>query len=162
MSLTKLEEQYRADRRAGKMLDPVPGFSVSTPYKATGPAWGLGYHTGEDYACPAGTPVVAVTWGHVIGVGWGGAPHGLGSDYGNVVLIEKASGDLEYFYAHLSRFNVHLGERVMPGQVLGWSGYTGHVLPVGPGGAHCHFEARPLNGSFGSDVDPIRVKKRSK
>lgn len=152
--VTKLEQRYIKARRAGGVLNPVPGFDVTTDYHVRG-NWSLGYHTGEDHACPVGTPLVAVSWGHVIGVGWGGPPHALGADYGNVVLIEKATGDLEYFYAHMSRFNVHLGDAVIPGKIIGWSGDTGNTT-----GPHCHFEARPLNGSFGSDVDPIRVKKR--
>lgn len=155
MSLTKLEQEYIKARRAGKILNPVPGYHVSTPYHESGSLWSLGYHTGEDHECPVGTPVVAVTWGHVIGAGWGGAPHALGADYGNVVIVEKGSGDLEYFYAHLSQINVRVGQAVIPGMVLGHSGATGHVT-----GPHVHFEARPVNGRFGSDVDPIRVKKK--
>jgi murein DD-endopeptidase MepM/ murein hydrolase activator NlpD len=155
-TLTRLEAQYIKDRRAGQILNPVPGFKVTTAYRKKGSEWSLGYHTGEDHACPVGTPVVAVTWGHVIGAGWGGSPHALGSDYGNVVLVEKASGDLEYFYAHLSEIQVYVGQAVMPGMVLGLSGESGHAL-----GAHCHFEARPLNGTFGTDIDPITVKQRA-
>jgi murein DD-endopeptidase MepM/ murein hydrolase activator NlpD len=153
--LTKREKQYIDDRRAGKLLNPVPGHPVSTEWHRQGEEWSLGYHTGEDHECPVGTPLVAVTWGHVIGVGWGGPPHALGADYGNVVLIEQASGEHEYFFAHMSRFNVHLGDAVKPGQVIGWSGNTGHTF-----GPHCHFEARPVNGSFGTDVDPKLVEKR--
>lgn len=154
MSLTKLEEEYIRNRRLGKILNPVPPFPVTTPYREKGTEWSLGYHTGEDHACPEGTNVVAVTWGVVTGAGWGGTPHALGNDYGNVVLIRKASGDYEYFYAHLSRVMVRVGDHVKPGQVVGKSGATGHAL-----GAHCHFEVRPVNGMFGSDVAPILVKK---
>jgi murein DD-endopeptidase MepM/ murein hydrolase activator NlpD len=152
--LTDREVKYIRDRRAHKLLNPVPGFRVSTAWRKRGSGWSLGYHTGEDHACPVGTPLVAVTWGHVIGVGWGGAPHALGSDYGNVVIIEKQTGDYEYFYAHMSRFNVRLGDAVKPGQVIGWSGNTGHTT-----GPHCHFEARPLNGTFGTDVNPKFVRQ---
>lgn len=152
--LTELEQRYIRDRRAGRVLNPVPGHKITTPYRKRGSIWSLGYHTGEDHACPVGTPVVAVTWGHVIGAGWGGYPHALGRDYGIVVLIEKATGDLEYFYAHLSHTLVRLGQAVIPGMVLGHSGNTGHSTA-----AHVHFEARPLNGGFGSDVNPLRVKQ---
>jgi murein DD-endopeptidase MepM/ murein hydrolase activator NlpD len=155
MVRNKLERQYVLGRIAGKVLNPVPGFKVSTPYHERGPLWSLGYHTGEDHACPEGTPVVAVTWGTVIGAGIGGSPHALGSDYGNVVIIMKATGDLEYFYAHLSKIKVKVGQKVRPGMVVGLSGMSGHAT-----GPHVHFEARPLNGRFGSDVAPIRVKKR--
>lgn len=157
MDLTRLEREYIQARRAGKVLNPVPGYHVTTPYKEPGKEWQAGYHTGEDHQCPVGTPVVAVTWGHVIGAGWGGSPHALGSAYGNVVIIEKATGDLEYFYAHLSRVHVKVGQAVMPGMVVGYSGNTGNST-----GPHCHFEARPLNGRYGSDVNPMQVKKGGK
>lgn len=154
MTLTPREAEYIRRRRAGKVLNPVPGYGISTAYRKQGSIWALGYHTGEDHACPIGTPVVAVTWGHVIGAGWGGYPHALGVDYGIVVLVEKATGDLEYFAAHLSHTLVRVGQAVIPGMVLGHSGLTGHTT-----GAHVHFEARPLNGRFGSDVNPLRVKQ---
>jgi murein DD-endopeptidase MepM/ murein hydrolase activator NlpD len=71
-----------------------------------------------------------------------------------VVIIEKAHGGLEYFYAHLSRVKVKVGDAVQPGQVVGLSGRTGHVT-----GPHLHFEARPVDGTFGTDVNPLRVKQ---
>ena len=44
------------------MVNPVPGYPVSTPYQKRGPYWscdedasGNGVHTGQDYAAPAGT-----------------------------------------------------------------------------------------------------------
>jgi murein DD-endopeptidase MepM/ murein hydrolase activator NlpD len=159
MSLTTLEAKYIRNRRLGRVLNPVPGHDVTTPYREKGTEWSLGYHTGEDHAAPVGSPVVAVTWGVVIGAGFGGAPHALGADYGDVVIIRKHTGDYEYFYAHLSRIMVRVGEHVKPGQVVGKVGFSGHVLPAGPAGAHCHFEVRPVNGMFGSDVSPILVKK---
>lgn len=155
--MTELEHQYRKARRDGKQLNPCPGFAITTRYRARGSEWSLGYHTGEDHACPVGTPVVAVSWGHVIGAGPGGAPHALGSAYGNVVIVEKAHGGLEYFYAHLSHISVRVGDAVQPGMVLGRSGATGHVT-----GPHLHFEARPVNGRFGSDVNPALVKGKQR
>lgn len=153
--LTDLEWRYIRDRRAGKLLNPVPGHRTTTAWHKKGPLWSLGYHTGEDHACPVGTPLVAVTWGHVIGAGWGAL--GWGADYGNLLIIEKGTGDYEYGYAHMSRFNVGVGKTVKPGQVIGWSGETGNAH-----GAHCHFEARPVGGHFGSDVAPKLVKQQQK
>lgn len=153
MSLTDLERRYIRDRRAGKCLNPTPGFRITTPYKKRGSAWSLGYHTGEDHACPRGTPFVAVSWGHVIGAGWGGYPHALGRDYGNVVMVEMASGEYEWFGAHLLDIHVRVGQAVIPGMLLGHVDDTGNSF-----GNHLHFEARPVNGRFGSDVDPALVK----
>jgi len=153
--LTPLERKTIAARRRGQIIDPAPGYNVSTPYRKKGSEWSLGYHTGEDHACPLGTPVIAVTWGRVTGAGLGGSPHALGADYGNVVMIRKVTNDYEYFYAHLSHVMVHVGESVVPGQVIGLSGATGHVT-----GPHLHFEVRPVDGLFGSDVRPMLVKRR--
>jgi len=88
--VTPLEATYMKARRAGRVLNPAPGFKVTTPYKKKGSEWSLGYHTGEDHACPTGTPLVAVSYGHVIGVGWSAL--GWGASYGNMVVIEKAIG----------------------------------------------------------------------
>lgn len=154
MSLTKLEQKYIRDRRAGRILNPVPGHRVTLKWDVKGSLWLAGHHTGEDHKCDVGTPLAAVSWGHVVGAGWGGAPHDLGPLYGNVVMIEMANGKYEYFYAHMSRFNVHVGQAVIPGQIIGWSGDTGHTT-----GPHCHFEVRPVGGSYDSDVAPIHAKK---
>lgn len=153
MSLTRLEQQYIADRRAGKILNPVPGHPVTTPWGIKGDLWGAGHHTGEDHACPTGTKIVAVSWGHVIGHGWSAL--GWGSAYGNMVIIETASGKYDYAYMHLLRDVVHVGQAVVPGMVLGYSDNTGHST-----GPHVHFEARPHGGRYGSDIDPIHVKQK--
>lgn len=154
MIRTRLEVQYIAARLARKVLNPVPGKVVTTPYHIPGP-WDLGYHTGEDYACPVGTPIVAVTWGQVVGAGWAGAPHNWGAPYGNVVLIQQGNNQHTYGYCHLSKIIVRVGDKVRPGMVLGFSGDTGNTT-----GPHVHFEARTLNGTYGTDVNPMYVKKR--
>lgn len=153
MSLTPLEHRYIEMRRAGRILNPVPGHKVTTPYGIPGD-WAAGHHTGEDHSCPQGTPVVAVTWGHVVGAGWGGYPHDWGSAYGIVLLIEQANGEHTYGYCHLSHTIARIGQAVIPGMVVGHSGNTGRST-----GAHVHFECRPRNGGYGSDVNPIAVKQ---
>jgi len=49
-----------------------------------------------------------------------------GSTYGNQVKIYKYGGPLTSLYAHLSRIDVRAGQAVMPGQIIGISGNTGH------------------------------------
>jgi murein DD-endopeptidase MepM/ murein hydrolase activator NlpD len=51
------------------MVNPVPNYKVTTPYKREGKHWKLGYHTGIDYAAPTGTNVVAAVGGRVLYAG---------------------------------------------------------------------------------------------
>ena len=86
-------------------------------------------HLAIDYAAPAGSPVVAIGRGRVDFVGWR-------NGYGNVVDI-RHSGNYTSRYAHFSRFaaDLHRGETVEPGEVIGYVGQTGHAT-----GPHLHFE----------------------
>jgi murein DD-endopeptidase MepM/ murein hydrolase activator NlpD len=118
---------------------------VTTRYKATGPAWSLGYHTGEDHAGPTGSLINSVTWGEVLETTWGDA-------YGIHLVIRTASGSYDVAYCHLDDVLVSVGDKVRPGQTIGHLGATGHA--TGP-----HLEARPAGGRFGSDVNPLLVKR---
>lgn len=107
---------------------PVPGHGIGTPYgrKKKG-LWGTkGYHTGDDYPCNKGTPVVAVTDGTIVRA-WDNV-------LGNIVLLYSTNGDT-YWYCHLSRFARGSG-RVHRGEVIGYAGDTG----TGARGYHLHFE----------------------
>lgn len=154
--LRTLVDRMTARRRAGKVafvvVDAVTGdpYPVTTPYGRRGPLWSLGYHTGEDHACPVGSLALATSFGKVVAVG-----NAWGESYGLQVVIRTASGDYDYAHNHLSSATVDVGDHVEPGTVLGHTGQTGHAF-----GPHTHFEARPAGGRFGSDVHPIRVKQR--
>jgi murein DD-endopeptidase MepM/ murein hydrolase activator NlpD len=65
--------------------------------------------------------------------------------YGRLVVIRHARG-VTTWYAHLSRFAVHRGERVRTGALLGRLGSTGHAT-----GPHLHFEVRVR----GAAVNPL-------
>lgn len=159
-------------RKRGKVIPPVVDattwrpFRTTTPYGATGnPAWSLGRHTGEDHACPTGSRVVSVSWGTVVCVatwvrpgviGGLGPVRQWGDAYGSHVVIRTGSGRHDVAYCHLSQTLVAPGDRVRPGQQIGWSGHSGGSGNFGP---HVHLEARPAGGRFGSDVPPIRVKR---
>ena len=120
---------------------PVSGHVViSEPYGVPGP-WIAGHHTGVDLAVPVGTPVHAVAAGTVVFAGWGG-------DYGNLVKIRHADGDYS-LYAHLSVFDVRVGETVGAGTTIARSGATGNVT-----GPHLHFEVDTTE-EYGSDVNPV-------
>ena len=69
------------------------------------------------------------------------APLGI---YGNCIVVDHGYG-LQSIYGHLSRIDVHEGDMVKQGQVMGLSGMTGMA-----GGDHIHF-AMQLDGV---QIDP--------
>jgi murein DD-endopeptidase MepM/ murein hydrolase activator NlpD len=95
-------------------------------------------HTGIDYAAGTGAPIKAAGSGIVV---WAGPRGG----YGNAVIIDHRNG-LATLYAHQSRVNATVGQKVSTGQVVGFVGQTG--MSTGP---HLHFEVREL----GTPVDPL-------
>ena len=99
-------------------------------------------HLGVDYGAPSGTPVRAVGDGVVEFAGWK-------NGYGNVVQLTHGNGK-STLYAHLSRKDVTVGQRVAQGQRLGAVGMTGWAT-----GPHLHFEFR-VNGQH---QDPLRVAR---
>lgn len=68
-----------------------------------------------------------------------------GTSYGNLVIIRHSDGTATY-YAHLSGFNVGLGQSVSQGQVIGYVGGTGFPNTPGGFGAHLHYEQRSSVG----------------
>jgi murein DD-endopeptidase MepM/ murein hydrolase activator NlpD len=89
-------------------------------------------HNGLDFKGPAGTAILAAADGTVTAAGGQ-------SGYGNTIEITHANG-LVTRYAHLSGFNVSLGQAVKRGIQIGRMGSTGRST-----GSHLHFEVR-LNG----------------
>lgn len=95
-------------------------------------------HTGVDWATSTGTPVYASSAGTVTRAGW------LGT-YGYVVFIDHPDGK-QTRYAHLSRVQVSVGQKVKQGDRIALSGNTGNST-----GPHLHFEML-VNGVR---VDPL-------
>lgn len=83
-------------------------------------------HLGLDLASTAKAPVPATNSGVVLLAEYLGI-------YGNCVVVDHGYG-LMSLYAHLSTIDVHLGQKVERGQVLGHTGTTGMAL-----GDHLHF-----------------------
>lgn len=83
-------------------------------------------HEGIDIFAPCGRPVLSATRGLVLETG----ENALG---GQVVRVLGPGGSVHY-YAHLSRFGgVRGGDRVQPGDTLGYVGDTGNAR-----GTPCH------------------------
>lgn len=97
-------------------------------------------HNGVDYSAPIGTAVRAVGDGIVESAG-------RQNGYGNVVQLLHSGGKTTV-YAHLSRIDVHIGQRLDQGQRVGAVGATGWAT-----GPHLHFEFR-INGQY---QDPLQV-----
>ena len=95
-------------------------------------------HLGFDLASFANTPIVAANAGKVL------FADELGI-YGNTVILDHGMG-VQSLYAHLSSFDVKVGEMVNKEQQIGRSGRTGMAL-----GDHLHFTML-VNGHM---VNPI-------
>jgi peptidoglycan DL-endopeptidase CwlO len=118
------------------LIWPVSGPVVS-PF---GMRWGQ-MHEGIDIAVPEGTPIRAAASGTVV-LQQGEAESG---GYGNFTCIDHGGG-LSTCYAHQSAFAVSAGQSVSQGDVIGYSGCTGHCF-----GPHVHFEVRV----DGTPTDPL-------
>ena len=118
---------------AAGLVWPVHGVLTSS----YGWRWGR-MHEGIDLAVSSGTPVVASAAGTVIVAGWLGG-------YGNLVVVDHGNG-MSTAYGHNTSVAVGVGQSVAQGQLVAYSGNTGHST-----GPHVHFEVR-INGS---PVDPL-------
>lgn len=134
------------------MTAPVPGYGCTTPYGKRGSYWscnedsnGNGIHTGQDYAAPSGTKVVAARGGTVEYVNFGSA-------FGNHQCVVLPGDGTRDFYAHMQGRAIDDGARVDTGAKLGSVGDEGNVT-----GAHLHFERHKVSSggwSCGVVVDP--------
>ncbi|MGD9485299.1 M23 family metallopeptidase [Streptomyces sp. TRM70308] len=114
---------------------------ISAAYGIPGD-WLAGRHTGVDFAVDTGTEVHAVGTGTVDVAGEQG-------DYGETVVVRLADGHFA-LYAHLSAYDVKVGQRVTGGDRIARTGATGRVT-----GPHLHFEVR-TGREYGTDVDPVQ------
>jgi murein DD-endopeptidase MepM/ murein hydrolase activator NlpD len=125
-------------RSAGDLASHIPALSPLDPttYRLSSP-FGyrvhpvLGYrkrHTGMDFACPPGNPIYVSGGGVVVKVA-----HDRGG-YGNHVEVDHGFG-YKTRYAHMSRIDVKLGQRLERGDCLGLTGRSGLVS-----GPHLHYE----------------------
>lgn len=128
-----------------RLVHPCP---QSTPTDAFGwRTWADGssdFHTGQDFAAPAWTPIYAAHSGRVTALWWDAYPNGAGAG-GNMIKIGAAGFSTRY--AHLIAYAVKAGDEVQAGQLIGYVGATGAAV-----GNHLHFEQELPGGQF---VDPM-------
>ena len=114
-------------------LDFSSGFGVRMDPFIRSPAM----HTGLDLHSETGEGVRATANGTVTAAGWSGG-------YGKAVDIDHGNG-FSTRYGHLSAIDVHVGQSVKIGQIVGKVGTTGRST-----GPHLHYETRV----WGEAVDP--------
>jgi len=97
------------------------------------------FHSGMDFTAPAGTDVYSTGNGVIVSIQ--SSKRGLG----NHIIIDHGFRYTSV-YAHLSNFNVRVGQKVQRGDVIGFVGNTGTSVAN-----HLHYEIK-LNGT---NVDPV-------
>ena len=160
--IDRFEEHFRKSAGGG-----FGGFSGSTDlawpvserYECTS---GMGHrnmpygaeeHGGIDLGTPIGTPVYACGDGVVTVTGsvssnlWGSGATG-NATYGIFVMVDHGN-NVATLVAHLSERLVNVGDHVVKGQLIGYTGNSGNSS-----GPHLHFEYR-ANGARYSPFDYI-------
>jgi murein DD-endopeptidase MepM/ murein hydrolase activator NlpD len=144
--MTRALIRYSTD--PDELVVPVSGIQPSSLQSSFGePRSGHRKHAGIDIFARRGTAVLAAAPGEVVRVGH---DH-LG---GNVVWVAGAGARL-YYYAHLDRFSVSVGQTVAAGDELGRVGNTGNAITTPP---HLHFGIYPATHAFRA-VDPAPLLK---
>lgn len=102
-------------------------------------------HNGMDFAANTGAPIFATGDGVIA------RADNSASGYGNHIVIRHGFG-YESLYAHLSKYNCKVGQKVKRGDIIGYVGSTGRSE-----GPHCHYEVHkdgkvvnPLNFYYGN------------
>ncbi len=90
-----------------------------------------GTHSGVDFRASVGTPVMSMADGIVMGTGDTDLTC-YGGSFGKFVFIQYNNG-LSSAFGHLSLIKVVEGQTIKRGEVVGYSGATGHVT-----GPHLH------------------------
>ena len=96
------------------------------------------FHNGMDFSANIGTPVYATGDGVIKKAGWQ-------SGYGKIIVVNHGFG-YETWYAHLNKYNVRVGQKVVRGEVIGEVGNTGKST-----GPHLHYEVHVK----GKVVNPV-------
>jgi len=131
----------------GTWIKPTNG-RLTSPYGWRNLGAGPEFHYGVDLANKTGTPI----WAASDGVVSYAAPL---SSYGNVVILTHSINGQIYttVYAHLSAFNVSVGDEVSQGQQIAAMGSTGRST-----GPHLHFEIHigSWQGQAVGSVNPLK------
>lgn len=145
-----LDEILKLSKAKEKFLSSLPAIQPVKNEQLRRMASGFGYrsdpftktrkmHKGMDFTAPTGTPVFATGDGVVA------RADNTASGFGNHIVIRHGYG-YETLYAHLSRYNKRVGQRVNRGDIIGYVGSTGRSEAP-----HCHYEVH----KNGNAINPI-------
>ncbi|MEK7186758.1 MAG: M23 family metallopeptidase [Patescibacteria group bacterium] len=126
---TKSASSNQVSVSSGYYLRPISGGRKSQ---------GIHGYNGIDIAASVGTPIYASANGTVIV----SKKSGYNGGYGTYVVVSHPNGT-QTLYAHMSRNDVSIGQRVNQGDVIGTVGNTGRST-----GPHIHFEVRGARNPF--------------
>ncbi|MGC1391278.1 MAG: M23 family metallopeptidase [Bacteroidales bacterium] len=143
-NLVKLAENKEDMLRSVPAIIPISNKDLTRT--ASGFGWRIHpfykiskFHYGMDFTAPLGTDVYATGNGTVVDIS--SSQRGLGKH----IIINHGFGYIS-IYAHLSNFNVRVGQKVQRGDIIGFVGSTGMSVAN-----HLHYEIK-LNGV---NVDPV-------
>ncbi|MCI2058707.1 MAG: peptidoglycan DD-metalloendopeptidase family protein [Oscillibacter sp.] len=154
--IVQMSRELAAQQEAERKKQQAAGQPVTPSVSESGYIWPVSSHkitSGFGYRSASSTGGVGSTYHKGIdigGVGYGSAVHAAksgtvivaqySSSYGNYVVIAHGSGSTT-LYGHMSSLAVSAGQSVTQGNVIGYTGSTGHST-----GPHLHFEIT-INGS---------------
>ena len=116
---------------------PVRGYHLTGRFGQSSGLWSS-THTGLDFAAPVGTPIRSIGPGVVTAADSDGA-------FGNKTVVRLDDGTVVWF-CHQDRMAVEVGQRLEPGELVGYVGSTGNTT-----GPHLHLEVHPHGGD---PIDP--------
>lgn len=138
----KAAAKAKAEREGRRWVRPIKVWNITSDF---GWRWGK-THDGIDLGASTGTPIYAMSKGVVIGSFYD-------SSFGNKVEIRYWDGSVSW-YGHLSKRIAQEGDVVMPGELVGLVGNTGHSF-----GSHLHLEFQRTEAAD-TPIDPIPWLKR--
>ncbi|WP_209444848.1 M23 family metallopeptidase [Nocardia vulneris] len=118
--------------------------TIGSPF---GPRDG-GFHSGQDFPAPDGTPIHACAGGTVLHLG-------AAAGYGQWIVIDhpaaEGGGVTEYGHMWDARATgLSVGDRVEAGQLIGYVGSNGQSS-----GPHLHLSVMPYGYDPGAKIDPL-------
>lgn len=112
-------------------------------------------HQGWDFKASVGTPCHAIADGKIVALRKGG-------DYGLTIVQSFLVGGRELYaaFAHMDSSKVKIGDRVICGQLIGYTGNSGNAFSLADSQDHLHFEIRttPTPGiGLEGRMSPLKV-----